>query len=124
MLIVHDGRDDNKLQGLQRVHSDECVNLPVFFSITCHTNTLAQKYIKDQEDIEAQKHEEVDVEASLSGDRLSNADEESVQEDGANSRANHRLYQVTEDQPCVLEDEEFDKYEYQDLYNEIKRLSN
>ena len=123
MLFVHDGRDDDQLQGLQRVNRDESVDLPVFFTITCHADTLVRKkYIKDQEDVEAQKHEKVAIEASLGRDRLANADEEAVEEDGANDRANHRLYQVAEDQSSVLEDEEFDKDEYQDLHKQSKRI--
>ena len=123
MLIVHDGRDDNKLQGLQRVNRDESVDLPVCITVACHTDTLVrEKYIKDQEDIEAQKHDKIAIEASLSRDGLANADEEAVEEDGANDRANHRLYQVAEDQPSVLEDEEFDKDEYQDLHKQNKTI--
>ena len=123
MLFVHYGRDDDQLQGLQRVNRDESVDLPVCITVACHTDTLVrEKYIKDQEDIEAQKHDKIAIEASLSRDGLANADEEAVEEDGANDRANHRLYQVAEDQPSVLEDEEFDKDEYQDLHKQSKRI--
>lgn len=90
LLIVHDGRDDDQLQCLQRVNRDESVDLPVLITVTRHADTLVRKkYIKDQEDVEAQKHEKVAIKASLGRDRLSNADEEAVEEDGANDRANH-----------------------------------
>ena len=94
-------------------------------TVARHADTLVRKkYIKDQEDVETQKHEKVAIKASLGRDRLSNADEEAVEEDGANDRANHWLYQVAENQTSVLKDEEFDKDEYQDLHKQNKIIKN